>query len=219
MELELARTTLGAIGAERERRIRGLPKDTYAALTHWSDVDDPFVAELVLLLLVAVFHQVERELIWLAAGHSVDGVPIEFCVYQERAAKERRRWSDRKKRTVFIRQFGLEALDEWNTIEALRLVANCYKHDPHAKPNTALLRHLGMPPVPVEPLVTSYAALAESQNFREGFASWLNLDRQGNYCEIALEVLDRVEAFLAAAGRAMPRNVNPGRVSMTSFEG
>lgn len=210
---------MATIAAERERRIKSLPTDVYAALTNWSEVDDPFIAELVLLMLVAVFHQVERELVWLAAGTSNGGSPIEFDKYQQRAGEQRERWRNGKTRRKFIREFRLDSLEEWRTIEALRLLANCYKHDPGTKPSQELLRRLGMPLTPNEPLVTSYAALPESENFREGLAQWVGVDRQAHYCQIADRLLDRVDLFLADARRAMPRNVRPGRVAISSFEG
>jgi hypothetical protein len=51
-------------------------EDPDLASDQWQFGDEPFVNELCLILLVAVWHQVEREVIWLAARVTGDGKQI-----------------------------------------------------------------------------------------------------------------------------------------------
>lgn len=71
MNVTVARDVIGVIRAEMKRRSpRGL-NDSHeaieAAYDQWVFSDEPFLNELCLLLLTALRHQVERELIKIAA--------------------------------------------------------------------------------------------------------------------------------------------------------
>ena len=62
MNSKIARATLNVIRKERKRRLASLPDDPLAADDLWPSADEVFVNELCLMLLVAIRHQVEREL-------------------------------------------------------------------------------------------------------------------------------------------------------------
>ncbi len=74
MDTRLAKNIVKLIRGERQRRA-SLLEDMHpeAADDRWLFTDLPFVAELCLMLLVAMRHQVERELISLAARAADNG--------------------------------------------------------------------------------------------------------------------------------------------------
>jgi hypothetical protein len=218
METKVARAMLETIRGEQDRRLRDPHENTLVALDQWADVDQPLISEMVLVLLIAIRHGVERELIWLAAGHSPDGREIGADEYWKRIKAERKSFGDKPQE--FIGRFRLDTLPRWTSMEVLRHMANCYKHEPLLTPSKSLLECLGMPLIPqTEPLEVIYASLPESLLFRQGLASWLTLDRHADYCAIADSLLNRVDEFLAAANHAIPRNVKLGYVSLRRFEG
>jgi hypothetical protein len=73
MNTHLAKSVLEAIRREQHLRVSLLNEVAY---DHWTFEDGPFVAELCLMLLVALHHQVERELLRLAARVTDDGREI-----------------------------------------------------------------------------------------------------------------------------------------------
>ena len=91
----------------------------------------------------------------------------------------------------------------------LQLLANCYKHAPSQRPETALLKHLGLDGN------RNYASLPDSRAFRERLALSLKLGRDADYCDVVEEFLKRVEAFLAKV-QEQPQigKVDRGHVSL-----
>lgn len=220
MDTKMARLMLDTIREEERTRLHDPHEDTLSSLDHWADVDQPFLWEMVLLLLVGVWHGVEREFVSLAAAHSTDQPTGDPNEYWNRIKKVRRNFNKPKWKERFKRQFNLESLPEWDTIEALRHLANAYKHDAFQRPSPELLRHLGLKEIPIEgPPQVVYAALSDSLLFRRHLAEWLKLPPDSDYCSIASTVLDRVDQFMESARKAIPRNVPPPRASMLRFEG
>jgi hypothetical protein len=205
--LRVAKATIDVIRRERKRRRSRLPDHPDAAYDQWLFWDTPFVNELCLLVLVAIHHQVERELIRMAAQKTDEGKPLSRAEYQEHLRLEHAKWkSDRKS---VIKKLKLDSFPVWNRdLEALRQLANSYKHTASRRPDDKLLNLLQLD------LKRNYAPLAESDGIREGLAVYLKLKKDADYCAIASKLLLRADRFLTAV-KQQPglSKVNWGRVS------
>jgi hypothetical protein len=196
MDLAVRRDMLAVIRMERDRRNALLKSvEPGYAYDQWLFTDAPLVSELCLILLVAVRHEVERELIGLAARVSSRGTEIEGKAYLRRLSNERRLLRQRDGWKRLIMRLNLKRFRAWDSsMEALRLLANCYKHDPLGSPDNALLKHL-RPHLKYQQR-RKYASLPESGCFREGVALSLGLDKNADYCDIAEEFLAQADSFL-----------------------
>jgi hypothetical protein len=207
MDTRVVRDTIEVIKRERKRRRSRLPDHHEAAYDQWMFWDLPFVNELCLMLLVAIHHQLEHELIRVAAQKTGDGKDLSRVQYQERLQAERARWkTDRKS---IIAKLNLNSFPEWNReFEVLRQIANSYKHTPWRRPDDKLLKLLKLD------LALNYAPIAESDAIREGLAVHLKMRKNAEYPAIATRLLKRMDAFLALV-KAQPSlsKVNWGRVS------
>jgi hypothetical protein len=89
MDTSVAKQMINAIRQEQQRRARSAvqlaSEDPNLAGEQWVFTDGPFINELCLMLLVAVWHQVEREVIWLAAAVTDDGKQISRDQYLKNA--------------------------------------------------------------------------------------------------------------------------------------
>jgi hypothetical protein len=142
---------------------------------------------------------------------TVDGNEIDGTKYLERLREERERLKRRDGWTNAIVKLNLTEFPEWRTsIETLRLLSNCYKHDPSGDPDEELLSHLKLD------LTVKYASLPESRCFREGLAVSLGLDKGTDYCTIVDQFLTTANLFLAAVEK-QPRiaQVKWGAVSLS----
>ena len=95
METDILRHMIAVIKAEEQRRRALLEdEDPNFAYDQWLFTDAPFVNELYLILLVSLRHQVERELVGLAARAADDGKEISGQQYQKRVRELRigKRW-------------------------------------------------------------------------------------------------------------------------------
>ena len=89
-----------------------------------------------------------------------------------------------------IAKLQLNSFREWDTsMQSLRLLANCYKHEPSEGPGFELLKHRKLSEL-------NYASLSESDAIREGLAESVGLAAHADYCEIAERFLECVERFL-----------------------
>ena len=152
VDTRVAREILSVVGAERRRRQDLLTDaDAEYAYDQWRFEDLPFINELCLTLLVVLWHQIERELVHRAARVTADGKPLEWREYLGNIHRKRRLLSRHG-----VARLGAElAVDLPDWIETLRLLANCYKHDPMTRPSEALLNHLKLPSKPKERLVVA----------------------------------------------------------------
>lgn len=76
------------------------------------------------MLLVAIHHQVEREIVGLAARVTGDEKPLSQNQYQQQVEIEREQWRKWKTRRKVIGKLRLASFPEWDTsMETLRLVA------------------------------------------------------------------------------------------------
>src|SRR5262249_45377892 len=119
MDWKAARDVLGVIRVERERRrglLRDVEEDDYA-YDLWMFEHLPFVNELCLTLLVAVWHQVERELVYMAARVVPEGNPIDGLTYATNVVA--RRGEMRQGVRKFCAALGVTVPD---SLETLRLI-------------------------------------------------------------------------------------------------
>jgi len=218
MHLSAAKEVIDVIRTAQGRRAaaRRADEDPDIAGEIWVEVDVPFVNELSLMLLVAVWHQLERELIWLAALVTDDGNDIDDLKQYSKnvkTARERFRrpggWKD------ITSKLNLKACAEWNSMEMLHHLANCYKHDPSGKPDEKLLTDLALDATEIE----KYASIPESHRFREGLIAFLNLEKDADFSDIAEELLNRVAGFLTDVRTKAPlRHILDRRVPFLSLD-
>lgn len=215
MDTTVAKGMIRVIRAEKKRRLTRLSdEDSEAAYDQWISFDELFVNELCLILLVAIRHQVERELVLLAACVTNDGKDLDRKQYQQNVKAEREGLKKNKKDgggwEPLITKLKLESFTEWaSSMETLRLLANCCKHDPSRKPDQKLLAHLKLKPA-------NYMPLPESSCFQEGLAASVNLPNKADYCAIAEKLLNRAERFIADVQKQpMVSRVKWGRVSFS----
>src|SRR5262245_1013216 len=137
---DVASEMIRVIRAERDRRIKALSAvDPDYANDQWRDVDEPFISELCLLVLVALRHHLERRLIRLAARVTDDQHPMGRAELAKRVAAQRKAgWKD------IIKKLSLTAFPEFTSgsLKTLQLLANDYKHDPGQDPSDELLNRL-----------------------------------------------------------------------------
>lgn len=193
---------ISVIRSEEQRRASLLrAEDAEVGYDLWLFEDGPFVNELCMMLLVAVQHQVERALVRLAARAADEGTVINRSQFSENLKQLRKglswNWkeiSDRLK----------PMSSEWYPyMNALRLLANSYKHDPFAGPAEDLKRLLDLPNV-------NYADLPASSLVREKLAAFIGLGEEATYCDVAERFVDIAESFLAdVEGRATMSPIEP----------
>lgn len=221
MDSAVVKDMIAVIRAERDRRIGSLAGEhpDYAP-DRWLFTDEPFLNELGLVLLVAIRHQLERELICLAArvtgdGHELGGEEYRHLVEDERDRLRADGW------TSLIAKLRLTAFPEWDTsLKTLQLLANDYKHNPSHGPGEDLLKHLGLNPIISRSPTVRYAPLPESRHFREALARSLNLASTADYSVIAEELLSLTARFLADVEQQPGLSaVKWGPVSFTEFVG
>jgi len=200
MDFDIAREMIGVIGTERQRRSDQLKdyEDPDAAHDRWLFTDEPFINDMCLMVLVALHHQVERELVFLAASARARvGPAITRKQYQENVASLRKQVRGKSGYEDLVATLSLNAFKEWNaSMKTLQLLANCLKHEPTQKPDKQLLGHLSLPPKPAGPLVVCYMPLSESESFREGLAVSVNLPKDADYCTIAQTFVNLADQFL-----------------------
>ncbi|HVF58654.1 MAG TPA: hypothetical protein VNJ70_02405 [Thermoanaerobaculia bacterium] len=193
MEPRVLKEIIAVIRTEQDRRESLLrDMDPEVAYDQWIFRDEPLVNEICLMLLVTLRHQVERDLVELAALAQDGGKPIGGPDYEGRIEQLRRhnkagknvgwKWADI--RTTLNLQSYVPT-PEGQAMEALHLLTNSYKHDPSVEPSEELKSLLNLPAVP-------YAPLPESNLFREKLAAFLGLPGDALYSGI-------VEHLIAAA--------------------
>jgi hypothetical protein len=187
---------ISVIRTEKERRnsiLKALDPDI--SYDQWLFTDAPFVNELCLMFLVTLRHQVERELVGLAARADAGANEISGQEYKENVTQLRRtnrkgenigwKWDEINKRLKF------KSCDKYKFIEALRLLSNLYKHDTSMVPDVQLLKLLELK------TGVNYASLSESDALQERFANFIGLGNDADYCDIADRFVDIASDFLA----------------------
>ena len=187
---------LNVIRTENELRSDRLEsEDAAVAYNQWMSTDMPFINEMCLMLLVAIRHQLERELLFIAARAGAART-ITRKQYQQNVTTERLRlrqhgWKD------LTARLDLTSFAAWGeSMKTLHLLANCLKHEPWQQPDEELLKHLKLPVNRPEPLIVGYMPLPESNCFREGLAVSVNLQKDADYCDIAEKFVELANQFL-----------------------
>ncbi len=101
--------------------------------------DTPLTNELYLLVLLFMWHEIEKEILLLAAlSGSQATSPITRDEYRKEVVRLETLRPDKRKKELEKR---LPALDQgaWDLLDVLRLLANSFKHDPFDKPSDVLL--------------------------------------------------------------------------------
>ena len=96
-------------------------------------------------------------------------------------------------------------------VEALRLLANSYKHGPTMEPDKKLLTLLKLKEN------RKYAPLPESNSLREGLGTFVGLGKDAPFCDIAERFVDQASHYLQAVKRHVtlctikwpPASLNP----------
>jgi len=215
MDTMVAEEMLRMIKAEHDRRVEHLPEED--GYDQWIFIDEPFVNELCLTLLVAIRHQVERELVLIAARVTNGGRELEGEQYTQRIQKERDNLKKHDGWKDIAAKLHLGTFHEWGaSMETLRLLANSYKHDPWAVPDEKLLKHLGLS------LEVTYKTLSESDDLKKGLAASLNLQSDADYCDISDELLTRAGRFITEVKKTLKEqgilsSIKPRLVSHSDF--
>jgi len=177
--------------------------------------DTPLTNELYLLVLLFVSHDVEKEIVLLAAlSASQDTSPITRDDYRKEANRIGGLGLEKKKKELEKR---LPALDQraWDLLDLLRLLANSLKHDPFDKPSGVLLKRLGLSEN------MNYASLYESGAVRFGLGKFLGIGDDAAFSEIVEAICKSCDRVLFMLRAATPlRSFEYERVSLNpdSFE-
>jgi hypothetical protein len=175
METRILKDMIAVIRTEQQRRESLLKdEDPNFANDQWLFRDAPFVNELCLMVLVTLRHQVERELVSVAARAANDGKEISRQQYQEKV-REVRELVRRKGWKTINARLKLKSCEGHPCMEALRLLANSYKHHPLMEPDEELLRLLKLE------TGVNYAPLPESHSLQEGLAASIGLGKDAAY--------------------------------------
>jgi len=141
-------------------------------------LDQKFLNEFYLLVLVFVWHQSEKDLVQLAA-RADETLTTELTAdeYKEDVLRlsRPRSWFEISGRLGP----GPEISQYRVCWDILRPSVNLYKHGPFDKPNEDLLRNLGLDPA------ENYASLADSGDVREALCSELGFPKDERYSGIA----------------------------------
>jgi hypothetical protein len=211
METAIFEEIIGLIKREKQRRewlLKG--KDPDFAQDQWLFTDAPFVNELYLMLLITLRHQVERELVCLAARAVDDEPEISHITYLERLEQLRNEVRKPKNWDKKIEErLNLQSFREYLCIEILRLLSNSYKHNQFMEPDIYLLAQISLDSK------INYASLPESDAFRKGLAEFIGLEKDADYCEITFRFVDIACKFLTKV-EMLPglSRVRPGTVSL-----
>jgi hypothetical protein len=146
-----------------------------------------------LMILVALRHQVERELIRIAArsgGHEISGAEYQANLQKERVLLRRKDgWRNLEKRLKLTSYHG------GKYVEALRLLSNSYKHGPAMEPEKKLLQLLRLG------THVKYAAIPESNSLREALGRFVGLGKDAAFCDIAEQFVGEASDYVDAVQR------------------
>lgn len=158
--------------------------------------DGPFVNELCLMVLVALRHQAERELVSLAARAADGGKEISAEQFDKRRVelKTGRAWDWK----VIDSRLKLESCEEYKCMEVLRHLANSFKHDFSKEPNEKLLSLLNLE------TGVRYAPLPESIDLCKGLAALAGLKEDASYCDITERLVDIASHFVESVKDRIP---------------
>lgn len=176
----------------------------------WQFTELPFVNELYLMIMFALHHQVERELIKIAAkvGHPV-GKEMSAIEYISALQQERESLRHGDGWKCLSAKLKLQHDFESDCMNILRLLANSYKHDPYLEPDKELLKLLKAK------TDVKYDTLPESNALREKLATFVGLEKDVSYCYIAERFIEIADQYLKAVeSRLVLSQIKPRHVSL-----
>lgn len=196
METRILQEMIGVVKAEQQRREAQLDTtDSDYQYDRWQFVDLPFLSEMCLMILVALRHQVERELIRIAArsgGHEISGAEYKANLQKERVLLRRKDgWRNLEKRLKLTSCHG------GRYVEALRLLSNSYKHSPAMEPEKKLLQLLKLG------THVKYAPLPESNSLRGALGRFVGLGKDAAFCDIAEQLVREASCYVDAVQQKM----------------
>lgn len=211
MEISDARAFLDLVTAEARRREQLLSDaEPDYAYDQWMFSDLPFLHDLSLLFLVAIRHHIERRLLYFAACATGHGNPIKRAEYDQRI-RALLKMSPGKRWMEIDARLAASQCVRYQSIEALRLLANSYKHDPGLQPCHELIVHLGLD------TNLTYAPLPESGELQKGLALLVGLPEKSGYADITEKFVEHAEEFLEGVRcRNQLSKVDWGKVSFTN---
>jgi hypothetical protein len=175
---DLIRALVGLVEAEdqnrRDARSSMSPEAAYHQRTFY---DTPFVNELYLLVLLFIWHKIEKEIVNIAAlSAERDASPISRDDYRNEVVRlEQLRHEKRNKELLELLPLGQR---DWALLDVLRLLENSYKHDPFDKPNKRLLKGLSLPEN------VNYAPMSESGAVWFGLSKFLGVGDEATSSEV-----------------------------------
>lgn len=210
MKTDLITSIIELIKSEEERRNDNLPRDNPdLTCDQWIFDDLPILNGHYLLVLVLVWHEIEKELLRLAA-RADENATIKISRQDYREEVKRLRGIGNKKRWTTIEgRLHIKSFDDHEILDVLRLVVNCYKHDPSDRPDDELLKKLALD------TGTPYAPLAESFAFQKALARFVGIDEDSGYSEIAKKFVLSSRQFLREV--KMGASLRPFKRETVSF--
>jgi hypothetical protein len=189
IDMNIFKDMIAVIKTEKERRMALLNgEDPDFADDKWLFTDAPFLNELCLVVLVALRHQVERELVGFAARVTGEGKEISSQRYRENVSQLRPNnfvnWEIIKDR------LDPESCTGYESMELLRFLANSYKHNQSMEPSQDLLKRLNLE------VGVKYAPLPDSEALRKALATFISLDEYADFCDITDRFVEIVSCFL-----------------------
>jgi hypothetical protein len=212
MEVSDFKAFIALVTAEARRR-EELLKDVHPdyAYDRWMFTDLPFLHDLSLLFLVAIRHHIERRLLYFAACATGHGNPIKRSEYDLRMQALLKMPLGKRWKEIDARLTPTQCA-RYKSIEALRLLANSYKHDPRNEPDKELIDYLGLD------TKLTYAPLPESAELQKGLALLVGFPEKTGYADVTERFVEHAEEFLKdVQSRNLLSNVNWGTVSLTDF--
>jgi hypothetical protein len=207
-----AKAFVDLLVTEANRRRALLPDDDGTGLAYdiWTS-DLAFLHDLSLLYLVALRHHIERRLLFYAVCATGHGKPIKRATFVKRHRVLQKlhmgkRWNE------IDRRLNPSHAAHYRSVEALRLLANSYKHDPRKQPAKELIKYLKLN----QRLL--YAELPESGELQKGLARLLDLTDKAGYADIVERFVEHSEEFLKdVAARNKLSSVHWGEISLVKF--
>lgn len=191
MNTKLIKSLVEFVKAEEESRaIARESMSPEAAYDNAIFYDNPLTNELYLLILLFMWHDIEKEILLASARSAVQNSdPIsrnDFRSEVERLAG----LSFEKRRIEIEKRLPVVDRNSWDLLDLLRLLANSFKHDPFDKPDHRLLNYLSLAPN------VNYATLAESGAVRYGLGRFLGIGDDASFAEIVEEIRKRCDRIL-----------------------
>lgn len=188
------RRFLTLIESQCEKEKQNLPyANDEANDDYWQFQAKPFYADCCVALLASCYHTCER---CLKEIYALTGAGF---------SKEVRKSNLEKLCGLFERlEIKIEeTIDEYQTVDTLRLFINRWKHDPLEKANQDLRNRLKIP------TSINLAPLVESDRIREELCNMLQISPNSFYPEIAMEWLSVTERFVLEVFKQSAFQIKP----------